>query len=511
MKLGIVLGLAAACLSSVTFAADRQEPYPPPFARNLREGQAMEAFLQSVMSPFRIAAGREDTLRRDMVDRLAQRNDTIMKSMIVSQFASLDVNQDGIVSPDEVEQSRARPDPRIAPQFVQMLLAADADGDGSISISEAYKNVKTINIPGMRDDRLATYLALGDGNSVTAAQVMDKAMTVFRSIDTDGSTKLSREEISRVAARIVPDVSTAFERRAVTGCDFPRPSTTAETVLLGTYEGDAMADVHAGSPDNETTTSTITVQPGKTPLYIVVTSYEAQIWAVSGAVERVEKLVVVQPLSGARSGVVGLARDHVSFVGQPGGTCMNYFYESGTTETAQARKTFAAMLGDEADHVGGIYSLSSVSVPDLTFQDLASTATSRVAPEDFDAASWQSGLRFTPRGLVRYDPVSVVASVPARRYEVLPQEFGLSQLVRSGHLERLKPGVFKIAKPILYFPARLAGAHAVQFVLARGVPMPAGDPGHSCVISEETNEAVGKSTMACRMIRPDLDPEAKFK
>jgi hypothetical protein len=513
MKLGIVLGLAVACLSGVTFAADRQEPYPPPFARNLREGQTMEVFLQSAMSPFRTAAGREDRLTREMIDRLAQRNDVIMKSMIVSQFALLDVNQDGVISRGEVEQSRTTPNPRIAPQFTQALLAADVDGDGNISISEAYKNIKTINMPGIRDDGLVAYLALGDGNSVTAAQVMDKAMTVFRSIDADGNIRLTGDEISRVAARILPDIAprAASGLPAAASCDFPRPSATAETVLLGTYEGDAMASVHAGNPYDETTTSVITVQPGKTPLYIVVTSYQAQIWAVSGAVERVEKLVVVQPRGGAGSGVVGLAGDRVSFAGKAGQSCMNYFYKSGTRETAQARKTFMAMLGNDADHVGGIYSLSSVSVPDMAFKDLASTAATRVVPEDFDAASWESGLRFTPRGLVRYDPASVVASVPAKPYEVLPQEFGLSQLVHSGHLERLTPNVFRIEKPIAQFPAGLAGAHAVQFVLATGVPMPTGDPGHSCVVSEDTNEAVGKSAVACRMIRPNLDPQAKFK
>ena len=512
MKLGIVLGLAMACLSSVSFAASEEEPYPLPFARNLREGQTMEVFLQSVMSPFRTGAGRGDRLTREMVDQLARRNETLMKSMIVSQFALLDLNQDGIVTRDEAEQSRTKPDGRVSPQFIQALFAADPDGDGNISISEAYKNVKTINIPAVPDDRLAAYLALGDGNSVTASQVMAQALAVFRSVDADGNTILSRDEVMRVASRIPAAVrpSIVSGLQGDPSCNLPRPSMDAETVLLGTYEGDAMADVHVGNPYDETTTSTINIQPGKKPLYIVVTSYEAQIWTVSGAVERVEKFVVAAPRSGARSGVVGVARDRVSFVGKDARGCMNYFYKSGTGETAQARKLFVSMVGKDADHVAGIYSLSKVSLPDMTFENLASTALSRQVPGDFDAESWKNALRFTPRGLVRFDPANVVASEPAKRYDVLPQEFGLSQLVHSGHLER-RGGLFRIVKPIPQFPAGLAGAHSVQFSLAKGVPLPGGNAGHSCVTSEDAGEIIGPSATACRMIQPKPDPMGSFK
>ncbi|HXJ34551.1 MAG TPA: hypothetical protein VMS22_11020 [Candidatus Eisenbacteria bacterium] len=53
------------------------------------------------------------------------------------------------------------------------------------------------------------------------------------------------------------------------------------------------------------------------------------------------------------------------------------------------------------------------------------------------------------------------------------------------------------------FPAGLAGAQAVSFTLGRGVPMPAGDPGHSCVISEETGLSLANERL-CRAFR-DLE------
>lgn len=72
-----------------------------------------------------------------------------------------------------------------------------------------------------------------------------------------------------------------------------------------------------------------------------------------------------------------------------------------------------------------------------------------------------------------------------------------------GALEYLGGGLgmmkLKIVKPIKRFPAGLNGSHAVVFVLAKGVPMPAGSPGHSCVISEETGAAAGNVSPLCRL------------
>jgi len=73
----------------------------------------------------------------------------------------------------------------------------------------------------------------------------------------------------------------------------------------------------------------------------------------------------------------------------------------------------------------------------------------------------------------------------AERYEVLPQEAGLIQLVRSGALKQNIGREFLITKKIR-MPAGLSGGHLAKFVLLRGVPEPDGDFGHSTVISEET-------------------------
>jgi len=81
----------------------------------------------------------------------------------------------------------------------------------------------------------------------------------------------------------------------------------------------------------------------------------------------------------------------------------------------------------------------------------------------------------------------VVSTARVLDYDVLPQQAGLAQLAGAGDLERLSDG-FKIVRPIPRFPAGLNGAHSTAFLIAQGVPVPRGDPGHSTVLMESTGQ-----------------------
>jgi hypothetical protein len=75
------------------------------------------------------------------------------------------------------------------------------------------------------------------------------------------------------------------------------------------------------------------------------------------------------------------------------------------------------------------------------------------------------------------------------KYQVLPYQAGLIQLLQSGALKRVGNGEYLIQEKIR-LPAGLYGGYSVKFLLLRGVPKPDGDPGHSTVISEETGRPV---------------------
>jgi hypothetical protein len=98
--------------------------------------------------------------------------------------------------------------------------------------------------------------------------------------------------------------------------------------------------------------------------------------------------------------------------------------------------------------------------------------------------------RFSPGGVIEIDPKSVIGSVPAASYEVLPQQAGLVQLLASGALKQNSLGEY-IVREKIRFPAGLYGAHSVTFLVMKGAPYPDGDPGHSCVIMEENGEKKG--------------------
>ena len=113
-------------------------------------------------------------------------------------------------------------------------------------------------------------------------------------------------------------------------------------------------------------------------------------------------------------------------------------------------------------------------------------------------------------GIAAFARLTAAVVPPAEPYVVLPEAFGLAQLTASGDLQfRGDPNflpIFYIARPIPRFPAGLYGAEAASFILGRGVPMPAGDPGHSCVISEATGLPLVNEFLCqyVRRVRPEI-------
>jgi hypothetical protein len=103
---------------------------------------------------------------------------------------------------------------------------------------------------------------------------------------------------------------------------------------------------------------------------------------------------------------------------------------------------------------------------------------------------WQEAVRYWPGGLVTVDSRHVVARTRVERYQVLPSQMGLAQWIGAGAIEALANDKFRIVRPIPHMPPSMGGAHSVTLVLAKGIPLPPGDPVHSCVLSEETGEAL---------------------
>lgn len=324
--------------------------------------------------------------------------------------------------------------------------------------------------------------------------------------------------------------------RDPTSCRLPTATNAAEVILFGIYEGDAVSSVALADRDSDTGVMEIIVEPGVTPLHLILSSYQSTIWRFSGAVDRVSRVVLMaSPTSPPRdwspprpeyvsagnaastasayarhaqarrssppprprpgravyAGVVGVPADRVRTVAPD--ACFEYFYEADSIKAVRIAATVQRAMGQRPDIVAGAYSLAAVKLP----SGKGAPGSRRMdAPDGFDPRLWDEALRFSPAGLAAIQPAEVVSEVDALPYDVLPGQMGLAQLVAEGRLVRLSDGL-KIVAPIPRFPARLTGAHSTSFLLGTGVPMPDGSPGHSCVVLESTGQPVGRNPL-CR-------------
>jgi hypothetical protein len=96
-------------------------------------------------------------------------------------------------------------------------------------------------------------------------------------------------------------------------CEMPRPSEGARVVLLRA-SAEALSTVTIGSQDVATKTGAIVVEAGEQPLYLIVATLAPTIWRVSGAVGRIERLVMAAFMMGQNRAVPG----QVPLIGETG-------------------------------------------------------------------------------------------------------------------------------------------------------------------------------------------------
>jgi hypothetical protein len=241
------------------------------------------------------------------------------------------------------------------------------------------------------------------------------------------------------------------------------------------------------------------------------------IWQFSGAVERVERVVMsslVTGVNGGRAelpplvGATGIAPDRVSFFARS--DCLRYFYQIPSADSVQTIAAVRSATGKEPEVVAAKYSISGFAVPSgkietlkddrpqpLIIQKSQGTLniigdSSNVIIQAGPSRARDELYRSFPGGVIDIDPRTVVANVPVAAYEVLPAEAGLVQLLASGALTQNSSSEYVVRQKIR-FPAGLPGPMA--FLIRKGIPYPDGDPGSSCVIMEATGESKG---WACR-------------
>jgi Ca2+-binding EF-hand superfamily protein len=520
--------------------------------RQLRAGTTLKDFLEGLRRQFAQndadGDGRISSADIELHGAVAQAQ---ARGFSMMQIMRADLDGDGTVTADEVrrmlryEGRLSKPagwhtvpgQPVVDPIETQVraVMAADTDGDGRITLSEAL-NFATAQ-PGRNELMLAhgpahfarqtmVFDADGDG-VVTLAELESAGEALFRTVDTDGDDKISQEELAtyrqrldepNVAARRAADQSARqreqarreaeevrardeAEKRAA--CAMPKASAAAKIVLLGAYETEALSSVALGSQDEVTQVGTIVVEPGTEPVYVVVANFRRTIWRFYGAVDRIERVVLAGTEKSAEGvplvGATGIPADRLTFLRHA--ECVKDFRHS--ADAGKAADTVEREAGKAPDIIAAQETVGGFSVPSGKIErDPSKQPFLTVIHGDGETLLFHGSppvtlpmsvakapenrlKRFRPGGVVQIDAKAVVSTSPVEPYEVLPQEAGLMQLVRSGALSQGKEGNFLIHKKIR-LPAGLSGAHGVEFVLLRGVPEPDGDLRQSKILSQET-------------------------
>lgn len=433
----------------------------------------------------------------------------------IRELLRYDLDGDGVVTRAEVVQAEtkrirsvAQNDPNLAGYEVPILqridraadfgMRADMDRDGRIDSTEmaAFAEKAPILSDFLYEQSWRSLMSFdenGDG-IVTVDEVDRVAGRIFKAMDLDKDGMLSKAETdvfvgelrqatdAQSAAREVvmqaraENADRERQERRKLACALPSASPGATVLLLSEHHAEALSTATIGSQWIATETGVIDIDPGAGSLYVVVASYNPVIWQFFGAVDRVERLVLAgestgpnQSVRGERPliGAIGVPPERIGFLGQPG--CMTALAGPSVRQSDAAAEAVRLETGRQ---------------PILIKPRKQKAADAAFSPEL---------LRFHPGGVQEIDPRTVVASASVERYVVLPEEAGLSQLEQEGAITRTgSRGLWRefLVRKETRFPAGLNGGHLVMFRIQKGVPVPQGDPGHSCVTSEETGLAL---------------------
>jgi Ca2+-binding EF-hand superfamily protein len=543
----VSFGFAVVAACSAASPAYSQQPALSPATEQLllqrvQAGGMLEKYLDGLRNDFfQLDADVDGVITQHDVDLHTLMEAVQARNLAINNVMRYDLDGDGFVTEDEIRRhmnydlrsqlglaaynKRAKPQipamdfaTKQIENMVRTIMALDSDSDGKVSVGEAAKFGMSGNQPrgqSGQSSRARQLLAMDTSSkgALSLADYESVGEAFFRKIDVDNDGTISQQELM--------DFRTRAERA---GCELPAASDKAKVVVLSSYQTEALSSATLGSQDAVVHAGRIVVEPGSEPLYIVVVTYAPTVWQFSGAVERVERVVVTSALTpdgvaprasfglnGAGAGkpplggVTGISKEHVSFFGKP--NCLNYFGETPTSASLQTVAVVRTAVGKAPEMVAAKYSVSSFKVPSgeiearreqgrgLVIQKSEGTLNvigdaSNLIIQSGPSRAKDEMYRFWPGGVVEIDPKTVVGSAQPMRYEVLPAQAGLVQLLSSGALTQNGAGEY-IVREKIRFPAGLTGAHAVTFLVMKGAPYPDGDPGHSCVVVEESGAKKG--------------------
>ena len=486
--IGLLLSTAFCCFGLSAATAQTEDEYKSVRDVLLNYSNGQSDLMNLAGNALRPLTHGRDYFEASDVGTYQKINDARRRSQLLVRVLSFDLDGNMEVTREEIEQAVTFQSgysfqapmqlKRMVDQQTNLLMQNDKNGDGKLSGNELTLPIANENPMNAED------ITAGLGKALLAA-------------DPNKDDRITQTEILQILAHVsdgfsqaVPQHQSQAQAPRQDQCEHLAAPEGAKLLYLGAYEGTAVSSVTVAGQDAETDVATIAVDEGEKPITIVLTSYKPMIWQFTGKTDRVAAVFIVAPYGKATagSGATGIGKQKIKFVQQSG--CF-HMEQNDDIAAARARGTMRATFGRDIEAILQTYALTTAEISsegellaskNKPKPQFPATKTAKSEPE------WQNALRFKPAGVLTIDRARVVSNTEVEDYQVLPNQAGLAQLVDAGKLE-MKDYVFRIVSKIRY-PAELTGAHGVNFLLAKDIPAPDGDPGHSCVKSEVDGKVV---------------------
>lgn len=482
---GFAVFMASNTMSPAQAQPAEIDNLPPVLLERLGSGRTYEQYVSELVNRVRQSDRMGDGLDVDDVDFVAAERSARDRAGIIAEVLRKDYDGDQRVTLAELNRGVRNRNPNSRNEVEELLRRFDSDHDGAITIAEV---VATTWDRG-DGERLAALLALDPNRDGKLAPIEMRllAQAAFERVDGDGDGEISKTEFAVIAAQ---QKEANFELNAVT-CRLPPVPANAQLIVYG-GRAQALSSVAIGDRDTITGLIDVIIEPGSTPLYLVLTSHESTLWRFGGATDRVAQVVLssVKASAGAisASGALGLPASKltISRAGCPEPLRTMEAYQAGKT-----RASAKASLRRAPDLMLAHPQVKQLSLP--SGQVVVADERQAEVPIGFDPERWVLAARDWEAGVAFVNPRRVVAKAPVEKYQVYPGEVGLSQLIGEGALIKVEPDRYRIVRPIPQLPSHMSGGRSVTLIVAQGVPVPPGDPGYTCIISEETGRPISQN------------------
>ncbi len=277
-------------------------------------------------------------------------------------------------------------------------------------------------------------------------------------------------------------------------CLPPGVAKEARIVALGTYEGAGTTSLSMADSNHDVGSVAVAAASSGPPLVLVLSSYEATIWGLSGV--PAHRLRAVFASGYYSQGITGVSpRVPIGFAAfrSRGGECgrATYAYEGGanleklaaTVEIVTGRRidAFQGRYRSGGFHIdGGTEPAPPVTIDPSRIRSSTAIGIDALRPRE-------SGIRqLMAEGALR----------PADTADIAKLTLVLTRASPTGYLapvrpERLRSGATYVVQSAVIMPRGMYGAHSRSFIVPAGVPMPV-DPGsHNTYYRLDTGACTG--------------------